>query len=95
MHITPGKPTLKELIKELRRKAADWEDIGILLDVDEGDLRTIKSDNAGNNSSCLREMLRKWLTQTLPEPSWIAIVEAIENLRDEELARELRLKYII
>ena len=93
MHITPGKPTLKELIKELRRKAADWEDIGILLDVDDGDLQTIKLDNAGNNRSCLREMLRKWLTKTSPEPSWNAIFKAVEYLEDEELSSKLKSTY--
>ena len=92
--VAPGKPTLKELIRELRQKAADWEDIGIELDIDDGDLQTIKSNNVGNSSSCLRDMLRKWLTKTFPEPSWIAIVEAIEHLGDEELATKIKSKYI-
>ena len=95
MYTAPDKPTLKKLVKELRQKAADWEDIGIQLDVDDGDLQLIKSNNAGNNSSCLRDMLRKWLTQTSPERSWITIVEAVEFLGDKELARKLRCKYIM
>ena len=94
LHVAPGRPTLKDLITELLRcKAASWEDIGILLAVDDGELQAIKSDNTGKSSSCLREMLRKWLTKASPAPSWTAIVEVLEKLGDEELARKLKSKY--
>ena len=82
------------LIKELRAKAVDWEDIGIQLQVNDGHLRQIKQDNT-TSSSCLREMLRIWLAQTIPEPSWSAIIEALEALGDEEFARSLQTKYYV
>ena len=85
---------MKQLVRELKLKAANWEDIGIQLDIDDGELQTIKSNNAGDNSACLREMLRKWLAQTSPVPSWSAIIEAAEYLGDQQLASRLRIKYV-
>ena len=40
--------TLKELMRELRVKAADWEDIGGEPEVDDGILKQIKTDNPGD-----------------------------------------------
>ena len=87
-------PTLKELQKELRSKAAEWEDIGIQLSVNDGQLKQLKSDNHGNSRACLREMLRVWLSRVRPAPSWSAIAEAIDVVGDEQLAEHLRLTYV-
>ena len=87
-------PTLKELQKELRSKAAEWEDIGIQLSIDDGQLKQLKSDNRGDSKACLREMLRVWLSRVDPAPSWSAIAEAIDAIRDEQLADHLRSIYI-
>ena len=84
---------MKQLIRQLRSKAANWEDLGIQLDIDDGELQVIKSNNPSDNGACLREMLRKWLTRAIPAPSWVAIVEAVEYLDDQKLASELRIKY--
>ena len=88
-----SSPTLKQLLKELHSKAADWEDMGIQLDINDGELKQLKSDNRGGSKACLREMLRIWLNRVDPPPSWSAIAEAIEDLGDEQLAQELRSKY--
>ena len=87
------KPTLKDLMRELKVKAADWEDIGVELEVDDGTLKQIKTDNPGDSKSCLRELLRKWLSCVDPQPSWASIVEAIEGIGDEGLATEIKEKY--
>ena len=82
------------MMRELRAKAADWEDIGVELRMEYGELKQIKQDNANDSKSCLRELFGRWLTRVSPEPSWAAIAEALENLRDEDLARTLRSKYV-
>ena len=87
------KPTLKELLRELRAKAADWEDIGIELEVNDGALKQIKTDNPGNSKSCLRELFRKWLSCADPQPKWPDIVEAVEGIGDEELATKIKERY--
>ena len=88
------KPTLKELLRELRAKAADWEDIGIELEVDDGALKQIKTDNPGDSKSCLRELFRKWLSRADPQPKWPDIVEAVEGIGDEELATKNQRKIL-
>ena len=94
MHLATPKPTLKQLQQELYNKATNkWKDIGIQLDIDEGQLDEIKSDTSSDSRACLREMLIVWLRRVDPPPSWSAIAEAIDFLGDKELASHLRSKY--
>ena len=79
-------------MRELRCKAAFWEDIGVELQIDDGVLAQIKNDNS-KSIDCLREMFRKWLVQVSPTPSWSAIVEAVETIGDEELAKAIKTRY--
>ena len=71
-----------------------WEDIGIQLDIDEGHLRQIKSDNSGDSRACLREILRIWLSHIDPPPSWSAMADAIETLGYHDIAAYLRMQYL-
>ena len=49
-------PTLKILQTELHKTVASlWEDIGIQLDIDDGQLAQVKADNS-DSASCLREL---------------------------------------
>jgi hypothetical protein len=81
-------------MRELKAKAADWEDIGVELEVDDGVLKQIKADNPGDSKGCLRELFRKWLSRVDPQPKWADIVEAIEGIiGDEELASKIKKKY--
>ena len=87
-------PKLKDLQKELYSKVADkWEDIGIQLDIEEGYLKQIKSDYAGDSKACLREMLRVWLSRVAPPPSWSAMAAALDTLGHEDIATHLRSNY--
>ena len=74
--------------------ASKWEDIGIQLDIDDGRLSSIKADNNGDSTSCLREMLRIWLKRVKPKPSWEEMIEALECLGEQLLAEKLREKYM-
>ena len=84
-------PELKLLMRELREIANEWEDIGIELDI--GQLKQIKSDNAGDSKACLREMLRVWLSRLSPPPSWSAMADALDLLGHEDIAAHLRSRY--
>ena len=80
-------------MRELRAKAADWEDIGVELEVADGVLKQIKADNPADSRGCLRELFRTWLIRVDPQPSWANIAEAIDGIGDEQLANDLRTKY--
>ena len=88
-------PTLKLLQKELHcTVASKWEDIGIQLDIEQGLLDEVKSDNHGNSGSCLREMLKIWRKRMDPMPSWINLTEALICLGEEQLAHQLKDEYL-
>ena len=70
-----------------------WEDIGILLKIEDGKLNKVKSDNAGRSGSCLREMLKIWVKKVNPKPSWSSMAEALEVLGQESLAKHIRETY--
>ena len=86
-------PRFIVLLKELLSKvSADWEDIGLALDLEQGQLSAIRSDHRESNK-CFREMLKLWLNQVEPPPTWSAIIDAIDTLQHKLLAEELRKKY--
>ena len=86
-------PTLKLLQKELYKIAKKWEDIGIQLDIDDDLLGKVKSDNHGDSKNCLREMLRIWVKNMDPQPSWTDLAEALKVLEEDEVAQRLKDKY--
>ena len=73
--------------------AAKWHNLGVMLDIDDGELNKVKSDNAGNSDDCLREMLNIWLKKVDPKPLWSSMAKALENLREESLAEHIRKTY--
>ena len=104
MSCTPNKPgftctdsqvpKLKDVHKELYKKVAcKWEDIGIQLDVEEGQLNQIKVDNPGESGSCLQEMLKIWPKKVDPKPSWSSMADALEVVGEESLAEHIRRSY--
>ena len=86
-------PSLKDLLKELKQVASKWENIGVMLGIDSGVLDNIDADNPKSCENCLREMLKVWLKQLAPAPSWQAVVEALDVLGEPKLAQELKQRY--
>ena len=82
---------LRELSEEV---SAGWEDIGIYLRLKPGTLEIIKKDNPGDCRACFREMLKVWMKQIEPSPSWAAIITAIKSSGYHILARQLKRKYL-
>ena len=78
------------LIKELSEVVADWEDIGMMLNLSQGSLNTIKGDYPSDTKKCFREMIKLWFKQVDPLPSWSAIAEVLEVLEYRRLAKNLK-----
>ena len=58
------------------------------------DLDAIAEDNQKNSSKCLLEMLKLWLKNTYePRPAWSAIVQALEKIKEDRLAKDICKKY--
>ena len=82
-----------ELLRELSEVAADWEDIGMMLNLNQGSLNTIKGDFPNQSKKCFREMIKLWFKQIDPRPSWSAITKPLEVLEHQRLAKTLKDKY--
>ena len=88
-------PQLTILLNELtNRVSAKWEEIGVSLQLESGLLEIIKKDNPNDCRACLREVLKEWMKQVDPPPSWLAIIKAVKDCGYCALARTLRKKYL-
>jgi hypothetical protein len=88
------RPVLKHLLIELRNEVAhEWEDLGIMLDIEPGTLEAIKITESNKAQSCLREMLKIWQKRINPPPSWSAVITALEYMKYQGLASDIKLKY--
>ena len=89
-------PQLPDLLRELQPTVANrWKDIGVMLRIPVDRLAIIQADhNSSDCSSCMREMLRHYLQQITPLPSWDAVVEALKSLELDHVAEHIRSKYL-
>ena len=74
---------------------SEWENLGILLGIEDAKLLQIKSGYHGDNKACLCEMLRIWPKSVSPPPSWPAIAMAAAMLGHQALADQLISKYSV
>ena len=87
--------TFTVLLRELSRKVSSiWEDIGLFLEIDSDLLDTIKEDHHYQSKDCFKEMIKLWLKQVDPPPTWSAIIEAIRVLGHESLAENLSDRFL-
>lgn len=86
--ISGNKPKLKDAFKTLLPLAAEWFNIGVLLDFEEGILQEIEQ-NERREHDRLRAMLSAWLKIEDPLPTWNDLANAVEPF-DEEIAEKIR-----
>lgn len=87
---------MKDLMAALYHKVADkWKVIGVQLDIGFSNLTSIETKNHNNPHLCLLDMLEVWLKRVNPPPTWPAIIEAVEFLGEEQLGRDLKMKYCL
>ena len=75
--VAAGRPQLSKAFKMLIPIAKEWQNIGVLLELTDQDLKSIAADG-DSDINHLREMLRLWLNQVYSPPSWKALSEAVE-----------------
>ena len=85
---------LSRVRNEVLSAAAKWYDIGLELGVTADYLDAIKKAN-DDPQDCLRELLKRWLSNVDPQPSWEALVAALRNpaVNYPALASEIELKF--
>ena len=85
--------SVKHCLKLLLPEAKNWHNLGIMLDIPETTLEQIEADYPGDCRQCLREMIKSWLKQINPPPSWKDLAEAANDV-NPNLARKVR-KYAL
>ena len=73
-------------------KTTKWHKLGQKLGVEEFDLDVIEKDNPQNTEGALAAMLKKWLEIT-KDPTWRVIVDALEAIEENQLAKKLEIQY--
>ena len=83
------KPTLPDAFRALCPLAYDWQNIGILLKLENNSLKEIDLNCKGKARDCLRETLNLWLVRAIPPPTWEELAEAVEPT-DQTIAHKIR-----
>ena len=82
-------PNIGLALKLLQPVAAEWQNIGCILEISSGELDSIRREERERCSDCLRRMLETWLKQINPPPTWEALVEAV-SVYNPKIAEELK-----
>ena len=84
-----------ELVSRLSDVRANWYNLGGLLKLNEGDLRTIEAQYPDINAR-FREMLSMWLRRSNPSPTWESLLSALRDpmIGQGQLANKLERNYI-
>ena len=56
-----------------------WYHIGVELDIETSTLDIIGTECQGKVEDCFTKLLTTWLSRVTPQPSWSALVEALES----------------
>ena len=71
------KLSTRTCLKFLLPEAKNWHNIGVLLGLSESTLEQIECDYPGRCQDCVREMIKSWLKQMEPQPTWKDLAEAV------------------
>ena len=82
-------PTMKtsNIARCLQERAAEWDELGIALEMSRGKLCIINDDNEGSLRK-LQEMIQTWLDDDL-DHSWRKLINALSELSWGEVAKEV------
>ena len=81
----------RNLFSELE-PVTEWFQLGIKLGLQVHKLNKIRQDYHGTDQQML-QMLDLWLRRT-PSASWLDVVNALEEMEENTVARNIRQKYI-
>lgn len=78
----------KQCLKFLLPEAKNWHNIGIMLDIPEPTLERIEADYHDDCQQSLREMIKSWLKQVDPTPTWKDLADAVHEF-NPSLAKKI------
>ncbi len=87
------KPSWQKANSLLYLIAHEWQNIGILLNLEDDVLKTIKHDNRDEAKDCLREMLKTWSNQVSTHPSWKHLKTVLEHMKQTTIANQIQIRH--
>ena len=89
----PGELSIDDLgdvLEAVWEARAKWYNIGLKLGISVGTLDSIESSNQ-NSGRCLTAMIKDWLKNGKPKPSWAQLAKALKSrmVGYAQLAEEL------
>ena len=70
---------LSEVLSAVLDKRSQWKYIGLSLNITSGTLDAIERDCHYQSKDRLRDVLKEWLKQSEPQPTWDALQEALNS----------------
>lgn len=91
-YLSPGD--LCDVLEALSEVKHKWYYIGLKLRILHHTLDDIKA-NEGSTSDCLTGMLKRWLSNTSPPPSWSDLIQALSStlVGEKGIAEKIRKQY--
>ena len=88
---------LCEIQSELHEVRDKWYHLGVQLKVPVSDLSAIRIQYRNDPEDCLLDMLTRWLSITIPSPTWQTVIDALCSAPIKRLlvAEQIRKKYCI
>ena len=90
---------IKELTSTQNLSCAEWLRLGLQLGLYEPRLREIDADHRGISANCFHACIAAWLRgedkvrETEDGPSWLSLVLALETLKKNSIATNIKQKY--
>ena len=97
--ITDLDIVIKELTSTQLLSCAVWYDLGLQLGLYEPTLVAINTDHRGISANCFRACIAAWLRgedkvrETEDGPSWASLVLALETIKENHVATNIKQKY--
>lgn len=86
------RPQLKDLLPDV--VTPKWYQLGLQLTNDERKMNIIKVDHGHSMQNALEATFNLWLDETTrPAPSWWELVDALQRIKENRLAMDIKEKY--
>jgi hypothetical protein len=82
---------LRDVLKAVWEARSKWYNIGLELGISAGTLDSISKTANQNPDDCITAMIKDWLRNEKPKPSWAAVANALKSpmVGYAQLAKEL------
>ena len=79
MNLSLGINNFSDVLEAVWEARSKWYNIGLKLGTSPGTLDAIKASSKENVDDCITAMIKDWLKNGNPRPTWAAIAKALKS----------------